>query len=198
MAKLSFNKSKAKKANSTYGAIPRGFYMITAEKATIKESPDKEILTLQCSITEGPFKNRKIFPRFNIKNPSERAEAISHMLLSQLSEAVGITELEDTDQLLNSVFCAEVVVTEARNGYPETNDIVRYFDFIAKTESENKAIDEYVEKAKTAGEDDFAKFDFEDKDKKKDEVKAPEDKPDAKSMLDELDEFDFTDNDVPF
>lgn len=149
MAKINFNRKKAAGVQSKYGAVPKGFYEMVIEKATVANTHDrssgeltKQIMTIQLSIHEGTYKNRKIFVRFNLVNPSERAEAISAALLASIADAVGIYELEDTDELIGKHVCGEVVVVPPKNGYGEGNDVIKYHQS-SYTEFEHKVPTEF-------------------------------------------------------
>ena len=152
MAKLNWNKSKAQGAKSTYGAIPKGCYLTSVKSSSIKSSNDKEVLTLKVMIEDGPYKGRFVFPRFNLRNPSEQAEAISHMLLGNLAESVGIDELDDTDQLNGQSFYSDVTIVPPKNGYGESNDIVKYYP-LNKTKDIKEIVKESM--ASDGSEDDF-------------------------------------------
>lgn len=162
MAKLNWNKNKAQGAKSTYGAIPKGCYMMTVKSSSIKSSDTKELLTIKVMVEEGPYKGRFVFPRFNIRNPSQQAEAISHMLLGNLAESVGIDELDDTDQLNGQRFYADVSVVPPKNGFGESNDIVKYYPLQA-TKTTKDVIKEEMQKDDGEGdfEYDFSGLDFE-------------------------------------
>lgn len=129
MAKLNWNKNKAASVKSNYSAIQKGCYKMVVKKSeiTISACKSKEVLKLTMMIEEGNYKGKFVFPRFNISNPSDRAVAISHMLLGKLSESIGIDELEDTDQLIGKQFLADVIIVPPKGTYGESNDIVNYY-----------------------------------------------------------------------
>lgn len=167
MAKLKFDKSKAAPISS-YSSVPKGIYEMIAEacEVTNKENSSGElthqVLKVTCRITDGPYKNRKIFPRFNLVNPSHVCVGISQSLLAKLVEACGFFEIDDSDELIGKHFSAEVIVKPPKAGYSESNDIVNYYqgDTENKFESNNQEIKVDIEQAPDFNELDDFNFDF--------------------------------------
>ena len=103
--------------------IPPGKYPVMIEKAEVKptKAGTGAYIELVLCILEGPYKNRKLWHRLNIKNPSELCVSIGLSTLRALCDAIGITVLGSEDQLVNKTCLAHVKVD--KNGQ---NDVRTY------------------------------------------------------------------------
>jgi hypothetical protein len=100
-----------------FAAVPPGKYPVVIEKAEVKQTKkgDGHYIELQLSILDGPAKNRKVWDRINIQNPSQQCVEIGLRSLAALGLAVGLASVSDTSQLLNKVCIAHVKVDGENN-----------------------------------------------------------------------------------
>lgn len=98
-------------------AIPPGKYPALVEKAEVKSTKagNGHYVELTLSILDGQYKNRKLFDRINIDNPSQECVSIGLRSLAALGQAIGLTSISDTSQLLQKVCIAHVKVKDEQN-----------------------------------------------------------------------------------
>jgi hypothetical protein len=100
-----------------FAVIPPGKYPVVVEKAVVKATKTNtgHYLELTLSILDGPFKNRKVWDRINIQNPSSQCVEIGLRSLAALGQAIGLASISDTDQLVNQICVAHVKVKDEQN-----------------------------------------------------------------------------------
>jgi hypothetical protein len=80
--------------------VPSGWYVATiGETELVPTTGDGLRLNYTVEIVEGPFKGRKAFDGFNIKNNSEKAVLFSQQMLSALCHAVGVIRVQTSEEL---------------------------------------------------------------------------------------------------
>jgi hypothetical protein len=84
------------------------------------------MLVLTHEIIDGPFTNRRIWDRLNIRNPSADAQRIAQRNLADLCLAVGIGTLRDTDELHFKPFVGRVGIRTDKTGQYGPQNTVRY------------------------------------------------------------------------
>lgn len=120
-----FKPSQAQDAN----VLPAGNYLCKVVKAVMKETnaKDGQYLSTQIKVQDGKYKNRVLFQNFSLVNKNPEAVRIAESQLKGLCEALGIDELEDTDQLINAGnFVAKVKIKAETAANPASNNIVGY------------------------------------------------------------------------
>ena len=97
--------------------IPAGDYQVLIEKAEVKANKKNtgHYIEIAMSVLDGKFKNRKLWFRPNIDNPSEIAVEISMRTLAALGQSIGVASITDTSQLLNKACTACVKVKDNYN-----------------------------------------------------------------------------------
>ncbi len=100
-----------------YEVIPPGKYPVLIEKAEVKptKSGTGHYIELEMSVLDGPHKSRKLWDRINIQNPSHEAQEIALRQLAALGQALGLSCIRDTAQLLNTACLAHVKVKNEQN-----------------------------------------------------------------------------------
>ena len=78
--------------NDDFSPIPTGSYLAVITDSEIKPTKkgDGQYLEFTYSITDGPFKGRKIWSRQNFDNPSMKSVGIANSEIIKISRAVGI------------------------------------------------------------------------------------------------------------
>lgn len=113
--------------------IPEDDYDLEVEASEIKDTTDGtgKRLALTFRVLSGEYENRKIFGGINIVNKSAQAQEIGQKELASLCRAVGLTVIEDSEELHFKAFRAKVGLSKARtvNGktYDPRNEIKRYY-----------------------------------------------------------------------
>lgn len=113
-----------------FSPIPAGKYQVSIEEITINETRagTGQYLRLKLRVAEGqPYSNRIVWTYINFQNTNPVAERIGQQRLNQLLLSCGLHVIQDTDELLNRVVLAQVVVREASNGYEASNDVKAFY-----------------------------------------------------------------------
>ena len=117
---------------NSFEPMPDGFYLGFVKKSEIKKTKAGTglRLNLQVEVQESKddddkYKGRLVFIGLNIKNPSEVAVQISKKELASLCDAVGVSEVEDSDELHDIDFGFKLGL-EKSDGYDDRNIIKAY------------------------------------------------------------------------
>jgi hypothetical protein len=102
---------------SDFALLPPGKYTVVVEKAEVKQTKkgDGHYVALVLSVLDGQYKNRKVFDRINIDNPNQQCVEIGFRCLAALGQALGLTKITDSNQLVNGVCVAHVKVKDEQN-----------------------------------------------------------------------------------
>ena len=130
--KLQFNTNDVPKDDhqqADTGLIPVGKYPAKIESVDLKDTKagTGSYLNIMFRIEGDKQANRCAWAVFNINNPNEKAQEIGKRQLAQVCEAVGIIELEDTDQLLGKQLEIDIRFQAGSNGYPDKHQ-PKYFN----------------------------------------------------------------------
>jgi len=127
MAFIGFNANSVEPAQA-YDVLPAGKYLAMVIDSTVKptKSGSGEYLQLTFEVIDGPSKNRKVFERLNFRNSNKTAEEIAQRALSGLCHAVGVVDLQDSENLHNIPVTIDVAIEEGRDGYGPQNRIKGY------------------------------------------------------------------------
>ena len=127
MARISFNASNVE-PSTPMDVLPAGKYLAMAIASELKPTKNGtgEYLQITFEVLDGSAKGRKIFERLNIRNSNKTAEDIAQRALSALCHAVGVIELEDSDQLHDKPVVLDVAVDPAKGEYSAQNRVKGY------------------------------------------------------------------------
>lgn len=126
MATFNFNANTVEPMQPrTYGPLPAGSYDMIIVKSDVKptKAGTGHYLELEMQVIAGEHSGRRHWERLNVDNPNKQAEEIAKEALAALCFAVGVTELDDTMQLHDIPFVANVEIDRKD---PERNRIVGY------------------------------------------------------------------------
>ena len=103
-------------AQTDFVVLPPGKYPVRIEKSKVQrtKSGNGHFVYLEMLILDEQFKNRKLFDRINVDNPSQICKEIGMRCMAALRDAVGFV-ITDTDQLLNQIVIAHVTVKKDQN-----------------------------------------------------------------------------------
>jgi hypothetical protein len=116
MAQLAFDASKVTPAQPLQ-PLPDGWFPVTITESEIKptKNGDGQRLPLTLKVCEGhPYAGRKVYDGLNIVNPNPVAQQIAQEQLSAICHAVGVIQLQDTQQLHGVPLLVKVVTTAKR------------------------------------------------------------------------------------
>ena len=91
--------------NTSYGAIPAGWYNATIQKAELKptKAGNGRLIGLRLTITGPTHQGRVVFCNLNINNPNPQAEEIGRQQLGEIMRAIGLARVGDTDELVGGM-----------------------------------------------------------------------------------------------
>jgi hypothetical protein len=115
MASLNFKASSVQfeqrdNAPKVYGPLPAGEYemMITRSTTKATKSGNGSYLELEMQVISGEYSGRRHWERLNLDNPNHQAVKIAQESLAKLCMALGLDEVEDSEELHDMPFLAEV------------------------------------------------------------------------------------------
>lgn len=126
MAGLNFDARNVDPKDS-FDPIPAGWYNGRIDASEMKPTKDGQgqYLELRIRIIDGQHANRVIFDRLNLKNKNPIAEELAAKTLSQICHAIGVLQVQQSEQLHNIPFKFRVKI-DSREGYDPSNAITGY------------------------------------------------------------------------
>ena len=127
MASLQFDATAIEPATS-FDVLPKGEYLAAAVSSEMKSTKAMtgKYLQLSFEILEGKFKGRRIFERLNLQNPNKDAEEIAQRTLSALCHALGILQINESEQLHDIPVLISVTIEDGKGDYGPSNRITGY------------------------------------------------------------------------
>ena len=113
MAQINFKASTIQfdeRPSNNYGPLPAGDYEMMIVKSDTKATKAGNGHYLECEmhVLSGEHSGRRHWERFNLDNPNAQAVKIAQESLAKLCAAIGVDEVEDSEQLHDQPFIAEV------------------------------------------------------------------------------------------
>ena len=138
---------------SSFEPVPPGQYVVINRAASLETTTNGNgnYVKIDHEIVEGQYAGRHIFNNINFKNPNPTAVNIGKQRLKELTLALGIHALTDTDQLISDTPIVVDVTVEKTEGYDPQNRVKRYVVDLEKSPAKNaEATKAVAEKAKTS------------------------------------------------
>jgi hypothetical protein len=113
--------------------IPAGKYLavITGSEMKPTKNGSGAYLELTFQVIDGPYKNRLLWSRLNLDNPSKQAVQIAQGELSAICRAIGVMQPKDSVELHN----LPLLVTVKCRKREDTGDVVNEIKGYAKKEA---------------------------------------------------------------
>jgi hypothetical protein len=108
-------------------APDRYAFIITETDVKDTKSGGGQFLLVVAQVDGGEDDGRKLFLRYNIANKSKQAEDIAKRELAALMGAVGMVNLEDSDDLIGKRFEADVIIDRNKETGQEGNRVKAYY-----------------------------------------------------------------------
>lgn len=112
MASLNFKASaiQIEERSSSFDPLPAGDYemMITKSATKPTKKGDGSYLELEMQVIGGEYSGRRHWERLNLDNPNHQAVKIAQESLAKLCMALGLDEVNDSEELHDTPFIAEV------------------------------------------------------------------------------------------
>lgn len=117
---------------SDYSELPNGIYRLEIEASEVKPTKDGSgtLLKVTCSVIDPEdYRGRKLFNQYNLENKSAQAQEIGQKQFAALCRAIGVTEVEDSEQIHFLPFTVTVKLGKpSKDGqYPARAEIKRYW-----------------------------------------------------------------------
>lgn len=137
-----------------YAELPNGIYKLEIETSEIKETSNGKGTVLKVTnvvVEPEEYKGRKLFNNYNLENESAQAQEIGQKQFAALCRAIGVAEVEDSEELHFRAYTARVALGRAsKDGqYPARAEIKRYY-FEDEGNVPEPAIDDVQPAAKPA------------------------------------------------
>jgi hypothetical protein len=112
---------------NNFEPLPAGWYTAVVNGAEIKNTKagTGQYIAVRYDITGPTHQGRVVFGNLNIKNPNPKAEEIGRQQLGELMRAIGLTTVQDTDQLIGGQLSIKLDVRESEQ-YGASNDVKGY------------------------------------------------------------------------
>jgi hypothetical protein len=126
MAQLGmFFDPNAVEPNEGFDLLPPADYRVQITDSDVRATKDGlgRFVWVEMEVLDGEHANRKLWHNFNIVNSSDKAQQIGLGQLSALCHAIGVTGMEDTDDLKFKPFVVAVGTRPAQDGYDAQNRI---------------------------------------------------------------------------
>lgn len=125
MAQLNFDASGVQPSTGISDPVPAGWYNVAIDESEIKPTKDASgaYLNLRFNILDGQYAGRKVFTLLNIKNNNAQAVEIAYRDLSAICHAVGVMQVQDSQQLHGKPLKIRVTVSPATAEYEARNNI---------------------------------------------------------------------------
>jgi hypothetical protein len=100
--------------NDSFDPIPPGWYTALITKSELKTTKNGlgQYINLRFDITGPSHQGRVVFTIINVKNSSPTAEKIGREQLGSLMRAIGLSQINDSDELLNGNLQVKVDIKE--------------------------------------------------------------------------------------
>lgn len=126
------NKANSEENNDKMDSIsclPAGDYLAVIKKAEFKQTKAKTGHYLNCTfvVAEGPKRGSVFFVLLNLDNPNPVAVDIANKELNTICEAMGLHDVEDSDELLGIEIGVTLKVKPGDSNYPPSNEVTAYF-----------------------------------------------------------------------
>lgn len=115
---------------SDYSELPNGIYKLEIEASDVvptKAGNGTILKTTMIVIEPEQYKGRRVFGTYNLENANPQATEIGQRQFASLCRAIGISEVDDSEQLHFHAFTVKIGLGKAQNGYPARAEIKRYY-----------------------------------------------------------------------
>jgi len=128
-----FNANELPEDTGSFDPIPAGEYTVAISEATLNDTKagTGQYIKLRMDVTGPTHQGRVLFANINIRNPNPKAEEIGRQQLGSIMRAIGLTSLQDTDQLIGGQMAVKVTIRPGNEQYPDPQNEVKGFKAIS-------------------------------------------------------------------
>ena len=111
--------------SNSYEVLPAGWYEVAITGAELKatKNADGQYIKVRYDVTGPTHQGRVVFGNLNIQNASAKAEEIGRQQLGEIMRAIGLTRVQDTDQLIGGQLSIKLEVKPADGQYNASNEV---------------------------------------------------------------------------
>jgi hypothetical protein len=137
MGLLNFDANQVAPSTGVTEALPAGWYNVAMDESTLKPTKDGagQYLEIRFNVLDGQYVGRKLFSRLNIRNQNPVAQEIAYKDLSAICHAVGVLQVQDSQQLHGRPLKVKAKVRKATDDYEASNDLTAYKNINEVTDS---------------------------------------------------------------
>lgn len=123
-----FDPNTIPESDNNFDPIPAGAYKVQATESEVVDikSGNGQALVLTFEVVDGPYANRKLWDRLNIRHASEQAQSIAQRALADLFLATNTPPSRDSADLHFKPVMARVVIDAKDENYAPKNVIKGY------------------------------------------------------------------------
>jgi hypothetical protein len=112
-------------SDRSYDPVPPGWYSARIHSAEVKttKAGNGQYIKVRYDIVGPAHQGRAIFANLNIRNPNAKAEQIGRQQLGELMRAIGLAEIQDTDQLIGGTCEIKLEIQAAEGEYAARNEV---------------------------------------------------------------------------
>lgn len=128
MSQLNFDASRVPPSTGEMEPVPAGWYDLVMDQSEMKPTRDaattgNAYLECRFNIASGQYAGRKLFSRLNLRNNNPVAAEIAQKELSAICHAVGVLQIQDSQQLHGIPLKGKVKVRAGDAQYGASNEI---------------------------------------------------------------------------
>ncbi len=124
-----FNPSDVPEDDRSFEPLPAGEYLMQVIESDLKDTKTSggQQLVLTIEVIDGPFSNRRVWDRLNIRNQNADAQRIAQRSLADLCLAVGLSgTVRNSEDLHFKAFTGKVTIKQDKTGQYGPQNAVRY------------------------------------------------------------------------
>jgi len=113
--------------SNDFDVLPAGWYQAKVKATELKQTRagNGEYISLQLEILGPSHQGRVVFSNINIMNPNPKAEEIGLSQLNSLLSAIGLSQISDTDQMINGEAMIKLSIKRS-DEYGDRNEVKGY------------------------------------------------------------------------
>lgn len=122
-----FDTTTLPQSEQSYDALPAGWYQAKITKTEVKQtkSGTGSYIAVRYDILGPTHQGRVVFGNLNIKNANSEAERIGREQLGELMRAIGLTRVQDSDELIGGELSIKLKI-RASEQYGDSNDVTGF------------------------------------------------------------------------
>lgn len=112
-------------SDRSYDPVPPGWYAARIHSAEVRatKAGNGQYIAVRYDIVGPSHQGRVIYGNLNIRNPNAKAEQIGRQQLGELMRAIGLAEIQDTDQIIGGTCEIKLDVKAAEGDWPARNEV---------------------------------------------------------------------------